>query len=467
MNACDMVSLHLIIAHIMAPDYLDELARFACDVRMENIPADAIDRARWVIADCLAVIAAGMQAPEMKAFVARYLDGMPSSGAWVVGARRRARRHDAGFVNGAAGTWFELDEGNVHASGHPGIQLVPAGLAFAQVEGSSGANLLAATVLGYEVSSRIARAAQMRPLVHPHGTWGVMGAAITVGRLAGLSHTQMRAALNIAATMAMTTSYGTLREGATVRNIYTGHSNMAGQTAVDMARAGFTGESDAVSAIYGSLLGERFDQASAVAGLGSDWLCTQGYFKIHPTGRSVHSAIDALEDALARAPGAKIEADGVERIEVVAYRKTAIMAQQDVRSAFGAKFSVPFALATIIHHGRSGLGSFGEEAVATPEVQALCCRVDLKEDPSYTAEYPRRQLCDVKVVLRDGRTLDGRSERMKGEPENPYGSAELSAKYYELTEPVWGEALARRVLDDCLRIDAIPDVRAWSAAFEL
>jgi 2-methylcitrate dehydratase PrpD len=447
--------------------FLDTLSAFACDTALQDLPAAVIERARWVVADCLAVIAAGMQAPEMKALAGPYLAGLPSSGVWVIGAGRRARRFDAAFLNGAAGTWFELDEGNVHSSGHPAIQLVPAAIAYSQEEEVSGADLLAATVLGYEVCSRIARAAKMRTLVHPHGTWGVIGAAVAVGKLAALNREQMRSAINIAATMAMTTSYGTLREGATVRNIYTGHSNMAGQQAVLLAQSGFTGEADAVSTIYGSLLAESFDARRTVEGLGSDWLYLQSYFKLHPTGRALHSAIDALEDALKRAPGGRIDTGEVERIELIAYRKTAVMAQKDVTSSFGAKFSVPFALATIIHHGRSGLQSFGDEAVANAQIQSLCQRVQMSENPAYTAQYPQRQLCDVTVVLRNGQKLVGRSETMKGEPSNPHSVAELEQKYRELATPIWGEALASKVLEDCMRLEKIADFRAYSAQFEL
>lgn len=73
-------------------DYLGALSAFVCDTHLEELPRAALDRARWVIADSLAIIAAGMQAPEMKDFGARYLAGAPSRGARVIGARRRARR---------------------------------------------------------------------------------------------------------------------------------------------------------------------------------------------------------------------------------------------------------------------------------------------------------------------------------------------------------------------------------------
>lgn len=450
-----------------AADYLDVFAEFACGARPEQLPAPVVDRARWVIADSLAVVAAGMQTAEMQAFSSRYVKDTARGDAWIVGTRRRTRRFDAALLNGTAGTWFELDEGNVHASGHPGIQLVPAAVAYAQEEGASGSELLLAVVLGYEVSSRIARASRMRTIVHPHGTWGVIGAAIAVGRLAGLTAPQMRNAMNVAATMGMTTSYGTLRDGATVRNIYTGHANMMGQTAVLLAQSGFTGESDGVGTIYGQLLADGLDTQGAVAGLGEHWLFLDSYFKIHPTGRALHSPMDALLVALAGVPGGRLDPDEVERIEVTGYRKSVVMAQKNVTSSFGAKFSAPFAMATLVRHGRSSLAAFGDAAVADGRLQALCRRVVLTEDPAYTAEYPRRQLCDVRVVLRDGRTLAGRSERMKGEPENPHSPDELRAKFNELGAPIWGPELADRLLADCMQLDSIGDVRAWSSTFEL
>ena len=46
----------------------------------------------------------------------------------------------------------------------------------------------------------------------------------------------------------------------------------------------------------------------------------QGYFKLHPTGRYVHSAIDALEDLLTRVPGGKLEPGSIARIEVRTYK---------------------------------------------------------------------------------------------------------------------------------------------------
>jgi 2-methylcitrate dehydratase PrpD len=213
------------------PPYLETIGRFLSSATLPDLPAQARDRARWVIADSVAVIGAGMQQPAMRAFVDKHLATAGSGNAWVIGARRRANALDAALLNGTAGTWLELDEGNLFAKGHPGIQVVPAAIALAQEGRASGADLLLAVALGYEVSARVSRAARIRLSIHPHGTYGVIGAAIAAAKLKGFDAGQMRELVNIAATMGMATSRQTLLDGATVRNIFTGHSGYMGLTA--------------------------------------------------------------------------------------------------------------------------------------------------------------------------------------------------------------------------------------------
>ena len=69
--------------------------------------------------------------------------------------------------------------------------------------------------------------------------------------------------------MGMATSRQTLLDGATVRNIYTGHSGYMGLMAAQLVECGFTGEIDSPATVYGKVLGDGFDPAKVVAGLGS------------------------------------------------------------------------------------------------------------------------------------------------------------------------------------------------------
>ena len=449
------------------PRYLTELAEFAHSARLGNLSDRARDRARWVIADCIAVVAAGMREREMQALVAAHLAQAAPGNAWVIGTGRRAAAPDAALLNGTAGTWLELDEGNLFAKGHPGIQVVPAAVALAQEMACNGGELLLAVALGYELSSRISRAAQVKLSVHPHGTYGVLGAALAAGRLKRFNAAQMLELINVAATMGMATSRQTLLDGATVRNIFTGHSGYMGLMAARLVECGFTGEIDSVSTIYGKVLSDRFDPERVITGLGSEWLIADGFFKLHPTGRYVHSVIDALDDLLAKIPGRRIDVAQIERIEVRAYLLAAMLAEKHVVSSFGARFSVPFALASILHHGRSGLRSFDDDAVANPRIQALARRIDVQEDKSFTARYPAEQPVTLRIVMRGGAVHEGRCVVTRGEPAHPHQPEELTAKFFELGTPAWGKEVTQKLYDGLMRLEEIENFRVFADRFNL
>jgi 2-methylcitrate dehydratase PrpD len=331
----------------------------------------------------------------------------------------------------------------------------------------SGADLLLAVALGYEVSARVSRAAQVRLSVHPHGTYGVMGAAIAAARLKGFNARQMRELLNVAATMGMATSRQTLLDGATVRNIFTGHSGYMGLTAARLVECGFTGEIDGVGNVYGKVLSDTFDREQVISGLGTDWLIARNYFKLHPTGRYVHSAIDALEDLLKKVPGGGLDIGLIKEIRVRTYMLGAMLAEKNVVSSFGARFSVPFALASILYHGGSGLASFDERAVANPKIRALAALVDLREDEQYTARYPDQQPCDLTITLADGSVWEGHCTVTKGEPANPHQPEELEAKFFDLGTPVWGKEVTKRLFVGLRNLENIPDFGALADQFSL
>lgn len=450
-----------------SPHYLVQLAEFAHATTLAALSDAARDRACWVLADCIPVIAAGLQQPEMKKFVDKRLAHAATGEAWVIGSGRRAGALDAALLNGTAGTWLELDEGNLFAKGHPGIQVVPAAVAIAQESASSGAELLTSVALGYELSARISRAAETRLSIHPHGTYGVIGAAIAAGRLKRFKPAAMLELLNVAATMGMATSRQTLLDGATVRNIFTGHSGFMGITATHLVECGFTGETDGVGNVYGRVLSDTFDHNKVVSGLGQEWLITQNYFKLHPTGRYVHSAIDALEDLLAKVPGGRLDAGKIKRIEVRTYMLAAMLAEKKVTSSFGARFSVPFAMASLIYHGRPGLECFDDNAVANTTIQALAGRVDLQEDKSHTTRYPKETPCDIRIVMSDGTAHTGHCDLMKGEPGNPHQPGQLQAKFFDLGVPVWGETQTRKLFEGLMEVESIPDFRAFAKNFAL
>lgn len=449
------------------PQYLIEIARFICNTRFEDLPPGVVDRCKRLIADCFAIITAGNQSDELKALAVSYLKDARPGNSWVIGAGHRAASRDAGFLNGIASTWHDFDEGNTIAYSHPGSQTISAAIAAAQELGVSGRDLLLAVVLGYETCARVGMASKMRISVPQQGNCGVIGSAVAVARMKGLDEARMRHVINVAATMAMTTNRQAMLDEATVRNVYSGHCALAGLNAVQLVEAGFTGQRDGIGFTYGTVIADGFDPQRMTAGLGTDWLITQGYFKLYSAGRYSHAAIDALQAALATVPQGRLDVGDIRHIEVKAFQLAALLSGKNITTSFGAKFSIPFALATTLVHGRSGIDCFDIGAVENPLVQALITKVNVSEDPVYTRAYPGKQLCDVVIHLNDGRAIRGRCEIMKGEPGNPHRPEEVEKKFYDLTVPVWGAERADKLYKALLGLEDTADFRAFGVDFAL
>ena len=157
-------------------DYLDTLSHFASGLDYAKLDPEVKDQVGWILADTLAAIVAGSAEPELRAIATRQ-SAAPHQAAQLIGLAQNSTPEAAAFINGSAGTFLEMDEGNRFSRGHPAIHVIPAALALSQERQADAAQFMAAVVVGYEVGSRFGAASQLRGAMHPHGTWGTLGAA--------------------------------------------------------------------------------------------------------------------------------------------------------------------------------------------------------------------------------------------------------------------------------------------------
>jgi 2-methylcitrate dehydratase PrpD len=429
------------------PAYLQTLSTWLARTRLEDLPPEIVERGRWIMADCIGAVVAGLRVPEMQAFTTKHLEGGAPGPASVLGIGLRTEPIKAALVNGMAGTWLEQDEGNLHAGGgHPGIQLATATLAAAQQRDSSFGDMLLAFILGYEASSRVSRASKLKLVFHPHATSGPIGAAVAVAKLDHVDAAEMMATLNVGATLGIATSRNAILEGVTVRNAYAGLSNYMGLFSRQMVQCGFTGEFDGVASAHGKGgFSDVIDRDHVVERLGEFWVIARSYFKIHSSGRYAHSGIDLAEQAVRDAPGGKIDPESIERIDFSTYFHAKMLDRQDIDTSFGARFSIPFGVATMIYHGGPDLENFEDAAVANPVIQSLARRVFVTENPEYTKVSLGMQKTDMKITFRDGRTYEAHADYIRGEPQNPHPPEALRRKFIRLTRDTWGEAHAAAV----------------------
>lgn len=442
-------------------DYLDTLSQFSADLDYSKLDSSVKEQVGWILADTVAAMVAGSAEPELLA-IAKKQTGAPSKhAAQLIGFGRNSTPEAAAFINGTSGTFLEMDEGNRFSRGHPAVHVIPAALAISQERDASAESFLAAVVVGYEVGSRLGAASQLRGAMHPHGTWGTIGAGAACARVAGMAASDMRQTINIAASLTTATSKQTMLEGGLVRNVYAGLSNRNGLLALNLTECGFTGEHDGPSSLLGKIISESFDANAVTQGLGQDWHLMRNYFKLHSCCRYNHGTLDAIDQMAASQ--ALPSADNIDRIEVVTYHLAAELNDPAPNNTLAAKFSVPFAVATRIFNNSSALSSFTWDAVRNPKILNLAKKVSVAHDPAMSARLPNERPSRVTIYLKDGSTRTGEAGVNRGDDASPYTREELREKFLNLTGRIWPAAHCERLLQATLDLANLKiSLQAWT-----
>mgnify|MGYP000099415425 CR=1 FL=1 len=414
----------------MADDAAD-LAAFTSTLELSSVPDEVVTQARLTVADSVGAIVGGADAHTVGAFIEELAAQAPGP-IRVCGTAVSMGPHLAALAMGTAGSALELDEGHRFAAGHPAMHVLPAVLAAGQQTDATGEQLLTAFIAGYEVAARVGMAVRpLDPVYHVHGVWGTVGAAAAVARLRGRSAAVTADALRIAAGSAQHTSFDAALQGATVRDTYMGMSAMSGLLAVDAATAGIGGLSDGIRQSLRRTT-DSYDPAAVTDAVGDRWEVGRGYFKTHAACRYTHGALDAVLQLQAEAG---IAPTAVESVVVETYPTAARLDEPAPTNSLQAKFSLPFAVATALVHGRTDKTAFAAAAIGE-ETLTLADRVTVREDPTFAEMVPDRRPTRVRVTLRDGPTHEAQVDHPRGGPERPFTTAELAQKFGTLLATV-------------------------------
>src|SRR5690242_8642047 len=316
---------------------IERLAQFVAETQWEDIPGPVQRHAKLVLLDTLGVILAGAERPEVRE-LRHALAATAGTGATVYA--RGWPTHDsrtAALLNGIAGRSIELCEGLRFVSGQAAMQVLPGVLAVGEQARSTGRDMLAAFVLGYDVAARLAAGFTPRPLAHQNGQVSLLAAAAAGARLHGLDAVGISRAMRIATTLLLTPSYTNAVAGATALNVAGGMSGFAAAFAPELARAGFEAQEDAIEQGLGDLVGSGFDAGRVVEDLGAVWHVTRNYFRLYACCNPIHPALDCLQEALTALHPQPGE---IERIDVATYRFASVMRNPDPPNYFASKYSL-------------------------------------------------------------------------------------------------------------------------------
>ncbi|HSC70749.1 MAG TPA: MmgE/PrpD family protein, partial [Candidatus Methylomirabilis sp.] len=276
------------------------LASFVADTGNSDLPEEARQRAKDCILDWIGGAFAGKGSPTDRSMepLVRELGGRGR--ATLVGTGARAAPPLAALYNGTISAVMEIDDVHELVSLHPGIGVIPAALAVAEAAGSSGRELLAAVVLGYDVAVRVARAAGASHYAHWHstGTCDTFGAAASAGRLLRLDAERLLMALGLAGTQAAGLWESINASAVSAKHLHSGKAAFNGILSVLLARQGMRGSPTILEGPKGFLAAASRatdqDRASLTQDLGSPFLILGSFFKKYACCKACIEGIDGI-----------------------------------------------------------------------------------------------------------------------------------------------------------------------------
>jgi 2-methylcitrate dehydratase PrpD len=432
-----------------------DLVCFCGNVDFTQLPAEAVDRCKYLLLDFLGLALRGQQIDSTRTTLKFALAGGCSGNAAVLGTSHRLSPPYAALVNGAAAHSLELDDVVNEASLHPGTVIFPAVLALGEELKASGKELITAAVLGYEAMAKIGKAlnpsAHYRRGFHPTGTCGVFGAAVAAAKLLQLHELQLLSAMGIAGSMA-SGSMEYLAEGAWTKRFHAGWSAHNGIIAARLAEQGFKGPEAILEGQHGFFraYSDETEAGKVTEGLGKPFEVLRTSIKPHACCRYMQSPIDGVLQII-KEHG--LRPDNIARISIgllsTGYDIVASPAdlKQRVMAMVDAQFSMPYGAAVAAIKGRAFLDEFLEENLKIQELKDLMAKVDCSKDPELDKYYPRQWPAWVKIESVEGRTYAAEIMFPKGDPENPLSWDELIEKFSNLTRPLLADHKQLELVD--------------------
>ena len=425
------------------------------------LPREVAERARLHLLDTLAAMVSGAALlPGRRA--TRWIGlqgGTPE--ATVAGSGLRTSAVNAALANGMLAHADETDDAYYLALVHPGCAVVPAALAMAERERSSGRALLRAVALGYDVCARTSKGLgieRFRSAGHStHSFGGTFGAAAAAGALAGLDERQGRHLLSYAAQQASGLSCWA-RDTEHIEKAFDfgGMPARNGVTAASMVAAGFTGVDDVFGGDRGFLhaFADFAQPRELVAGLGERYDILQTAIKRWPVGYPIQAPLDALCELMTRH---RIRAGEVEHIRIV-------VDEQGARTVSGrtmADINLQHLVAVMLLDGDISFeASHDPSRVRDPAVLALRERVSLEGSAALSRARTTQAIVELRLSRPGNPVVRHHTRAVLGSATRPMQRADLERKCLPLLAPTLGARRARALVDAVWDIERMADVRS-------
>lgn len=441
-------------------DFLSQL------LKKDNFSEDTITKAKWIIIDTVVAGLYGIKTEEpLQNYINRLRDKSDSQHNTIpiMGTNIQTSIKNSTIIHGTAIVSNELDEGNTFAKGHPAAHLLPTMLASAIENNATGTEFIRAFILGYEASARLAYASRMKDYMHPHGTWGNVGGTVAAGILAKKKNEDIVEAAMLSATLPLATTWQAAEKGITARNLYTGIGTYLAYEALELQSYGFKSSTHVVDDIWSNIMSDGFDDLKLFEELFSPPLVEKNYFKLYPSCRFTHGAIDALNNLIKEGP---IEIEDIKEITVETYSLAARCKNPIPKTPLEAKFSIPFMLSTLLH-GTSLYKTNENNILFNSSIQSLSTKIKVLESSELTAMLPKNRTTRVTIRFKDNRQKSNTVYTASGEYSLPFEKEKLVEKYNSMLQDHYPSNLLVNLMQSTFELETYTSILEWVDTFSL
>jgi 2-methylcitrate dehydratase len=363
----------------------------------------------------------------------------------------------AGFANTAMIRCLDLNDDYFGKDGPHPSDTVGAVLAAAESIQADGETFIEGVVVSYETLCRLADAVGLRDLGWDYVTFTSVAAALGTGKVLGLSREQLRNAASLAVVPNCALGQTRLGELSMWKGLASANACRNGIFAAQLAKEGvtapdksFEGKNGIEKQITGQLDLSSFGTQPLRAGV--------VYLKNWPV---FYTAQLPLQTALAIRE--KVAVEKISRVTVESYKRLIGRGSTDPErwrpaSRETADHSLPFCVAAALLDGEVTLRTFESRRFLDAEVLELMSKVELREDPEFTREYPEVWNCRITVHMSSGERVVMHSVYPKGHPRNPMSDAEVEEKFVHLAERLFTRTDCQVFFDYAWQLEKTSDV---------
>lgn len=446
----------------------EKIASFIVNTSYDDIPGDAVEKAKRTALDCLGAALAGVAEPVSQTIIGYVTKLGGSPRASVFGAGLKVSVPDAALANGCIAHALDYDDCGVKI-GHPSVLVLPAVLSLGEHLGASGQDTLTAYILGLEVEGKMALDADFKLMQSRlnHQSWyGSIGAAAACAKLLKLDVAKTRIALGIAANYACGLA---VNHGSMAGAMAAGNACRNGVIAALMADAGITANPDIIEAkngFYDTLVGAgHYDAERMAQGLGKPfYIESPGIgLKKYPSCYHTHRALDGVFQLLKKH---RVRHKDIVEVDVgTSERAMRVLAFSEPETPYQAKFSMPHCIAAAVVNGQVTLDTFTSGKMADRDVVETRKKVhlsfpDLPIWPGLADVGPDTEFVGNPVTIRttDGRSYNARVDIPRGDPALPLTDDELLVKYRDCGSSQLSPDEIERSVDLVLRLEKTADI---------